>query len=81
MGGGESIAKVSETFQGTIGQKCVSVLLKLPGACGSPGDLVTDNSNLVRSKLGVKFFISNKLLVDENVVGPRTISEEQGCTC
>lgn len=42
MGGGDSIAKVGETFQGTPGQKCVSALLKLPGACRSPGGRVAD---------------------------------------
>lgn len=40
--GGDSIVKVDETFQETIGQKCVLALLKLPGASRSPGGRVVD---------------------------------------
>lgn len=58
MGGGDSIAKVGETFQKTIGQKCVLALLKLPGAFRSSGGLVLTNSNWVRSKLGAEIFHS-----------------------
>lgn len=42
VGGGDSIAKVSETFQETVEQRCLSVLLKLTCAYRAPADLVTE---------------------------------------
>lgn len=42
VGGGDSIAKVSETFQETVEQKCLSMLLKLTCVYRSPAGLVTD---------------------------------------
>lgn len=49
VGGRDNIVKMSETFQVTLGQQCVSMLLKPTYACRSPGDLVAE-----RSKLGAE---------------------------
>lgn len=53
----ESITKVNETFQGTIGQRCISSgLLELTCAYRAPGDLILANSDLVRSRLEPEIF-------------------------
>lgn len=49
VGGRDNIVKMSETFQVTLGQQCVSMFPKPTYACRSPGDLVAE-----RSKLGAE---------------------------
>lgn len=45
-----------ETFQGTVGQRSIPVVLKLTCAYRSPGDFAIDKFDLAKSKLGTQNF-------------------------